>query len=215
LLDNFDSSTRKIVAAFDFDVTITTKDTFVPFLISAFGKWSTYRSFTKLAFDGILVLARISSRDRFKEKIVKELFMGESVDRLAELGRTHAKNIRQLVRPLAEQRIAWHKGQGHRLVLVSASLDLYLEPIASELGFDDLLCTRLSHVHGVFDGNLVGKNCRGAEKILKLKRLLGDLSIVELHAYGDSVGDKEMLGAADHPYWRAFEPSGKFATSPP
>lgn len=79
-------------------------------------------------------------------------------------GHDHAKAIWPLVRPMAERRIAWHKERGHRLVLVSASLDLYLEPITRELGFDDLLCTRLSKNHGVFDGNLDGKNCRAQKR---------------------------------------------------
>lgn len=209
--DQSDAAARVTVAAFDFDVTITTKDTFVPFLILAFGMWPTFLAFTKLAFDGLLVLIRLSSRDQFKEKIVRKLFEGESVERLAEVGRVHAKAIRSLVRPMAEQRIAWHKTRGHRLVMVSASLSLYLEPIARELGFDDLLCTRLSHNNGVFDGSLEGKNCRALEKIIKLKTLLGGLSGVELHAYGDSAGDREMLEAANHPHWRAFESDGEFS----
>lgn len=202
---------RPTVAAFDFDITITTKDTFVPFLIFAFGKWPTYRAFAKLAFDGLLVLTRLSNRDRFKKKIIRALFSGESVGRLEKAGHDHAKAIWPLVRPMAERRIAWHKERGHRLVLVSASLDLYLEPITRELGFDDLLCTRLSKNHGVFDGNLDGKNCRAQEKMVKLKELLGDLLTVELYAYGDSAGDKEMLEAASYPHWRPFEPGGEFA----
>ena len=113
---------------------------------------------------------------------------------------------------MAERRIAWHKERGHRLVMVSASLDLYLEPISHELGFDDLLCTRPSKNHRVFNGSLDGKNCRAQEKVVKLKELLGDLSSVELHAYGDSVGDKEMLEAASYPHWRPFEPGGEFAS---
>ena len=205
---------RPTVAAFDFDITITTKDTFVPFLILAFGKWPTYRAFAKLAFDGLLVLARLSSRDRFKEKIIRDLFSGESVGRLEKAGHDHAKAIWPLVRPMAERRIAWHKERGHRLVLVSASLDLYLEPITRELGFDDLLCTRLSKNQGVFDGNLDGKNCRAQEKVAKLNDLLGDLSAFELHVYGDSAGDKEMLKVASHPHWRPFEPAGEFASGP-
>ena len=214
MLDVSAPDARPTIAAFDFDITITTKDTFVPFLILAFGKWPTYRAFAKLAFDGLLVLAKLSSRDRFKEKIVRELFLGESVKRLAKAGRDHAKAIRPLVRPMAERRIAWHKERGHRLVMVSASLDLYLEPIARELGFDDLLCTRPSKNHRVFNGCLDGKNCRAQEKVVKLKELLGDLSSVELHAYGDSTGDKEMLEAASHPHWRPFEPGGEFASGP-
>lgn len=201
-------SHRAVVAAFDFDVTITTEDTFAPFLVRAFGRWHTYKAFTQLALDGLLVWCKLSSRDQFKEKIVHKLFVGKPVAPLKEVGRLHAEAIKQLVRPEAEKRIAWHKAQGHRLVMVSASLELYLEPIAKELGFDDLLCTRLSQNDTQFTGLLEGKNCRAQEKVNKLATLLGDLSAIELYIYGDSAGDKEMLEIADHPFLRAFEPGG-------
>jgi phosphatidylglycerophosphatase C len=211
LTPSINSEERTTVAAFDFDITITTRDTFVPFLILAFGKWPTFRAFVKLSFEALLVLIKFSSRDRFKEKIVRELFLGRSVERLTKVGHIHAARVRQLLRPMALERIKWHKNQGHRLVMVSASLDLYLAPIALELGFDDLLCTCLSKNDGVFDGRLDGNNCRGKEKVERLKILFGDLSAIQLHAYGDSAGDKEMLELATAPYWRPFETSGQFA----
>ncbi len=208
------ANARQTVAAFDFDITITTKDTFVPFLMLAFGKWRVYRAFAMLAFEGLLVLVKLSDRDRFKEKIIKKLFASESIERLTKAGQDHAKAIRNLVRPTAERRIAWHKERGHRLVMVSASLDLYLAPIAPVLGFDDLICTHLSQNQLVFDGKLDGKNCRAQEKLVKLTELLEDLSLVDLYAYGDSAGDKEMLEAARYPYWRPFEPGGEFFCGP-
>jgi HAD superfamily hydrolase (TIGR01490 family) len=199
---------RRIVAAFDFDVTITTKDAFIPFLTRAFGKERVRMAFLRLAPEGAKVVIGLSDRDRFKERLVRVLFIDESVARLREAGREHSAEILNWVRPAARQRIDWHKGRGDRLVMVSASLDLYLEPVAAALGFDDLLCTSPSVNHMVFDGGLVGKNCRGPEKVCRLSNLLGNLSEYEVHAYGDSAGDREMLAVADHPYFRAFESKG-------
>lgn len=197
--------TLKVVAAFDFDVTITTKDTFVPFLTRAFGRDRVRMAFLRLAPEAAKVLFGLSDRDRFKELLVRALFTGESVERLREAGREYSAEILNWVRPAARQRINWHKGRGDRLVMVSASLDLYLEPVADALGFNDLLCTSPSVNHKVFDGGLSGKNCRGAEKVNRLTHLLGSLSEYELHAYGDSAGDCEMLAAANHPHLRVFE----------
>ncbi|EXJ13794.1 HAD-IB family hydrolase [Imhoffiella purpurea] len=196
---------KPVVAAFDFDGTITTRDTFVPFLNLAFGRFTVGLAFASLAFEGLKVGLRLSNRDRFKEKIVARLFRDQSVPRLSAAGREHAKRIVSLVRPQALERIRWHRDQGHRLVMVSASLDLYLEDIAEHLGFQDLLCTAPSRTQSAFDGGLEGLNCRGPEKVRRLETLLGDLSAVELHAYGDSAGDREMLAAADHPHYRPFE----------
>lgn len=88
--------------------------------------------------------------------------------------------------------------------MVSASLDLYLQPIADALGFDKPPCTNVSTNHHVFNGELQGRNCRGAEKVSRLQALLGDLASVEIYAYGDSNGDREMLEVANHPHFRLF-----------
>lgn len=203
-----DLENRCIVAAFDFDGTITSRDTFVPFLFLAFGRVRVVKAFISLAFEGLFITLGLSGRDAFKQKIVKKLFAGSSVERLRETGRQHAKKIERLFRPAALKRIEWHRTQGHRLVMVSASLDLYLAPIVEKLAFDDLLCTRLSIDDLRFDGQLAGANCRAAEKVHKLAALLGDLADIELYAYGDSAGDKEMLAAATHPFYRPFETGG-------
>ena len=56
-------------------------------------------------------------------------------------------------------------------------------------------------------GRLAGHNCRAAEKLIRLDRWLADHSLtrsdIELWAYGDSAGDRELLAAAQHPVWVA------------
>lgn len=196
---------KPVVAAFDFDVTITTKDTFVPFLYWAFSKAKVYKAFLKLLPEAIKVFLKLSNRDSFKEKIVAALFTNQSVKHLKVLGAGYASSFTPLIRPKALKRIKWHKEQGHRLVMVSASLNLYLEKAAKDLGFDDLLCTTLEEQDDIFTGKLQGANCRCQEKVNRLQGLLGDLSQYELYAYGDSEGDKQMLEIANHPNYRALE----------
>jgi len=196
---------KKIVAAFDFDVTITTKDTFFPFLVHTFGLVKVLSALVKLAPEGIFVLMKLSSRDGFKEKIIECLFKGESVQDINEFGLSHSTLIMNWIRPSALKRIRWHKSKGHYLVLVSASLDVYLTHIANNLEFDKLLCTTLAVNENEFSGKLVGSNCRGPVKVTRLESHLGHLPDYEIYAYGDSAGDYELLKAADHPHWRLFE----------
>jgi HAD superfamily hydrolase (TIGR01490 family) len=96
------------------------------------------------------------------------------------------------------ERLAWHRAEGHRIVIVSASLDSYLVPLAPRLGVDDVLSCSLGADAGVLDGTLVGGNVRGPEKVRRLQQWL-DGEAVELWAYGDSAGDDELLALADHP----------------
>ncbi len=206
---------KPVVAAFDFDGTITTKDTFVPYLDRAFGRPRVRSAFASLAGDALKVVLKRSNRDQFKSKIIATLFPGQSAPRMRQIGQAHAHAVESLFRSAALERIAWHKAQGHRLVMVSASLDLYLDRIAARLGFDDLLCTQPSFDQSLFDGGMVGANCRGPEKVRRLESLLGDLTNYELYAYGDSPGDQEMLEVADFPYYRPFRVNGPPRQVPP
>ena len=167
---------RRTVAAFDFDGTITTQDTFVPFLERAFGKTPVRLAFMSLFWEGVKVGLSLSTRDRFKELIVGKLFLNESTERLKRVGQEHAKATAAWYRPGALERIRWHREQGHRLVMVSASLDLYLQPDRKS----------------------------GSAGMPRPISLLGSLQGYELYAYGDSAGDTEMLNAAQHPSFKPF-----------
>jgi phosphatidylglycerophosphatase C len=99
-------------------------------------------------------------------------------------------------------RLRRHQALGHRVVLASASLEQYLGPLGTELGLDGVVCTRLERgVDGRLTGRLLGPNCRGPEKALRVRAWLSDngLEDAELWAYGDSSGDTELLALADHP----------------
>ena len=200
---------RRVVAAFDFDGTITDRDTLVPFLVLAFGRARVAAAFAALAFTGMGYLLRRVTIDEFKRRVLMRLVAGVPTQRLRALGPVHARAIEEWMRPAALHRIAWHRAKGHELVLVSSTLDVYLTPVGLALGFDQVLCTRLqarADAAGIrrFTGALEGADCTGAEKLRRLTAWLGTRDGVELHAYGDSAGDRDLLAAADTAHYRPF-----------
>jgi HAD superfamily hydrolase (TIGR01490 family) len=193
---------RRRVAAFDFDGTLSRKDSLGPFLELVCGKSELYRAFARRApvYAGLAV--GIGDRDGEKEKLVGRLLAGRPAATVRETGVTYARSLTEgdALRPAMLERLAWHRAEGHEIVIVSASLDAYLDPLAPMLGVDHVLCTRLGvGTDGRLDGRLEGGNVRGSEKVRRVQEWLrGDA--VELWAYGDSAGDRELLAAADHPH---------------
>lgn len=199
---------RRVVAAFDLDGTLTRRDTLKPFLVRAFGLRRVAWTFLRLSPLALRVAIGRAGVDDFKVRAIARLFVDEDPERLRSAGRGHAQRVLRQLRPAALERIEWHRAQGHVLVLASASVDLYVEPLARALGFEHVACTRPALVAGTsglrYDGTLEGEDCTGAAKVRCIEALLGSLSAVELHAYGDSAGDRELLAVAQHPHWRPF-----------
>jgi phosphatidylglycerophosphatase C len=193
---------RQGVAAFDFDGTMIRGDSFMPFLVRAVGP----RRFGQIVVRSSPSTAqayRIGRRDASKAALVHRLLSGYPADRLAELGHAYGEQLAQRIRPPMGERVAWHRQQGHLLVMVSASLDVYLEPAGRVLAFDQVLATQLEvGEDGRLTGRLKGPNVRGPEKAARvrawLRQQLGDDTPYQLWAYGDSAGDRELLAMADH-----------------
>jgi phosphatidylglycerophosphatase C len=189
-----------VVAAFDVDGTLTTRDCVTPFLRRAAGR----RLATTLLLHPVALATALArrDRDRLKELACSALrgLDAEAVDRLgAAFGREVASDR---MREDTTARLRRHRELGHTIVLASASLDAYLVPLGELLGADAVVCTRLERgTDGRLTGRLVGGNCRGPEKAHRVREWLDSagLADAELWAYGDSPGDAELLSAADHP----------------
>lgn len=196
---------KTIVAAFDFDGTITTRDSLLPFLIHSTGYLKALSKLTTLSPEYLRYICNLSSRQKTKEITLTSFFGGVELQQLQKLGEAYAASnmLNHLITPQAKKRIAWHQAQNHLCVLISASIDVYLEPWRKSAGFDHLICSQLEVTpEKKVTGKLQGLNCWGPEKARRLKELLGQKENYTLYAYGDSRGDKELLEMADYPFYR-------------
>ena len=191
---------RPGVAAFDFDGTLARRDTLVPFLRRACGTPRVVAATARAAL-------RARDRDTLKVGAIGHLFRGRPAAEVDELGRAYVPTLVELLRPEMVERLRWHRAEGHAIVVVSASLGVYLRPLAGHLGLDAALAVEMvANGDGVLTGAIVGElNTRGPEKVARLTAWAGQRFGVgvpfELWAYGDSTGDEELLALADHPTW--------------
>jgi phosphatidylglycerophosphatase C len=198
------STGASTVAVFDFDGTITRGDSTTAFCRAEFpGKLLPAVARAAPCLAGYAL--HLVGRQRVKEALLATLLGGRDEPEVRRRAADWAaRRLPGMVRLAALERLRWHRSRGHRVVLASASLELLLEPWARTAGVDDVLATRLEVVEGRLTGRLAGRNCYGPEKVARLRALLGDLAGVELYAYGDSRGDRELLAAAQHPVYRPF-----------
>jgi phosphatidylglycerophosphatase C len=190
---------HRTVAAFDFDGTLTRRDSLVPFLARVCGWPRVLMALAVVAPRYALVLAGRGDRDRTKEHLLTRCLRGRSHDRVVAMGAAYGADLaRDRIEQSVRRRVLWHRAQGHDVFIVSASLDVYLDTVGRMLDAKTVLCTRLEvDERGLCTGRMLDGNCRGAGKAERLREHLGD-GPTELWAYGDSEGDREMFAMADH-----------------
>ncbi len=190
------------LALFDFDHTVTTCDTYSRFLRQV--ATPTQRQAAKWTVGPWLLGYRVGlvSAAGIRKRVTRAVFTGRDADGIVAAGQRYAEHsLPDMLRPDMMQRIAWHQQQAHTVVLVSASIDLYLRPWCERHGLDELLCNRLEAV----DGRLTGRYTGGDIGPMKAEEIRAryDLSRYErIHAYGDSREDSSMLALAHERWYR-------------
>ena len=103
----------------------------------------------------------------------------------------------------AREKINWHHSQGDRVIIVTASANIWLDSWCSRNGIE-LIATELEEMDGKVTGKLVNGNCFGIEKSIRVARLVNVNDYEEIYAYGDSRGDLELLDFANKPFYKPF-----------
>ena len=192
------------IAFFDFDGTITTKDTFLEFIKYTHGKLQFYLGFLIVSPYLILYKLGVIPNWKAKEKVITYFYKGDTYTSLKQIGKQFSLHkIPQLIRPAALERIKWHQAEGHKVLIISASVDIWLEAWCNSLNVE-LIATHLEVIQGKVTGKLGCVNCYGAEKVNRIKKAITLTDYEIIHAYGDSRGDKEMLELSHKRYYKYF-----------
>jgi HAD superfamily hydrolase (TIGR01490 family) len=195
---------KKKLALFDFDGTITRSDTMFAFI--AFTKGKTSLLWSLLVLSPHLIGAKLSwSRaENAKKKLLSYHFKGvrrAQMELWAEKFYKH--RLVMLFDDTALEKLNFHRSKGHEVYVVTASLDLWLDPWMKQQGLN-CLCTRTKWVDDAFSGEFDTPNCQGPEKVRRIEEVLKKADYEKIYAYGDSKGDREMLAWADVAYYRRF-----------
>jgi HAD superfamily hydrolase (TIGR01490 family) len=188
------------LAVFDLDGTLIRGDSFLPFAVGYARANRRMRPLATLPIWLGLYAARLMPDHRAKERVLMSFFRGECPVRVSEYATAFSESwIRPRLREPVFARLTEHLSDGHRVVLLSASPDLCVEPVGRALGIGEVLCTRTRRTPTACEGALDGPNCKGEQKLVRLRAHLGmETWSGESFAYGDSSSDLPVLQWATH-----------------
>ena len=180
---------KQKVYLFDFDGTITTKDTFVALILYAVGTWKCLVGFALYSPLLLLMKLHLYPNWKAKQRVFSHFFKGKSLEDFNKLCRNFAANNRSC-------------NQGE-VYVVSASVDNWVQPFLPHVV---VVGTQLEVVDGLLTGRFSTRNCYGVEKVNRVKQFLtAPRSQYYIIAFGDSRGDNEMLNYADEAHYQPFK----------
>lgn len=194
----------KRLAIFDFDGTITYKDSLLEFIKFYKGGLKFYWGLFMLAPVLLLYAIKLIPNWRAKEKVLSYFFEYEDVNIfIAKCKLFSETELPKMIRPRALKAIREHQSNGDRVVVISASAEHWLSfwCQAHQL---ELIATQLEVKDNKITGRINGFNCYGKEKKARLEAIVNINEYKEIYAYGDSKGDEDILAMATHPFYRHF-----------
>lgn len=196
---------KNVIAFFDFDGTITTRDTLFEIIRFQKGDAAFYAGMAVLSPLLVMFKLKMISNQRMKEIVLRYFFGNMPADRFQQACNDFCRErLPAILRPKALNALAWHKAEGHVVYIVTASAENWVAPWSNTLGVP-CLGSLLEVKDGRVTGLLSGRNCNGDEKVCRIKEAVHLTTYHTIYAYGDSSGDTEMLALAQHKGFRAFE----------
>jgi len=192
------------IAFFDFDGTITTKDSLVEFIQFAVGKPKYYAGLILLSPMLLRYTLKLIPNHIAKERLIAYYFKGCKSKDFELISQKYSQTkLNDIIRPLALEKILWHQSKGHKVVIVSASIRHWLAPWCEKYDID-LISTELEISNHILTGKFSTKNCYGLEKVKRIEAQYKLKDFASIYAYGDSAGDKDLLDLSDYSHYKPF-----------
>lgn len=196
----------RTIVAFDFDGTLTRRDTLLEFIKHAKGRRAFLWGFLRFSPLLVLMKLRLYPNWQAKQRLFAYFFRGT---RLADFNalcqRFFADKGEALLYADAAPVVRRYVEQGAEVVVISASIENWVAPFAASLGITQVLATRVEvNEEGILTGRFSTANCYGGEKVNRLLARYPNRNTYRLIAFGDSRGDRELLQQADEPHFRYF-----------
>ncbi len=190
------------IALFDFDGTITNNDNYTRFLKYSGSKTRKTLIFVPILPIYLLYKFKIISSTKARSIISFFAYKGRNETNLGDIGLLYSRNeIPKFIRKNAIDRINWHKSNHDLIVVVSASLNIYLNHWCNQNGLD-IICTILESKNGILTGRYQNGDCTGQEKARRVIEKYDLKKYQTIYVYGDTTEDRKMFDLGNAKYYR-------------
>lgn len=195
----------KKLAIFDIDYTITKKETLMElFKYVIKNDIRNLKFLPRALYCGIMYSFKIYDEKQVKEKFLK-FIDGVKEKELAQLVKKfYDDKLKNILYEDALKMMKDLKKEGYDIYLISASPEFYINEFYAIKEVDKIIGTRFEFKDGIFTRKITGENCKGKEKVSRLKEVLKEENIEvdfkESYMFSDSLSDKPLLDLVGKPY---------------
>lgn len=195
----------KKLAIFDIDYTITKKETLMElFKYTVKNKKTNIRFLPRAVYCGLMYLINVYDEKKVKETFLKFIDKIKEEDLSALVKNFYNDRLKNILYKDAVDMMKKLKNEGYDIYLISASPEFYVKEFYAIKEVDKIIGTKFKFDNGVFSRKMDGENCKGQEKVKRLKSYLKENNIAvnfkESYMFSDSLSDKPLLDLVGKPY---------------
>ncbi|WP_296380974.1 HAD family hydrolase [Winogradskyella sp.] len=195
----------KRIVAFDFDGTLTKKDSFIEFIKFSRGKVYFYFSLPYIVVVWSLSKIKVLTTHNAKEKIFIYFYKGMSKTKFDKYCDDFIELVNEILRDDAKFTIEKHLNNQSKVLIVSASIENWIQPWATANGIKTVLATQVEiDSRDNLTGRFSSLNCNKEEKVNRLLQKYPNIKDWHLTVYGDTVGDKALMKIADKVFYKTL-----------
>lgn len=200
---------NKTLVLFDFDGTITHKNSFLHFVEFIYNKTRVNIGLLKLLPNFTMLKLKLKNNEQAFDSLIYTFLNNFSKEELEKYGKEfyHSNFLNEIIKKSAMKTIINHQKLKHEVIIVSASSDVWLNEWCVENNLK-LISNKLKfNQNNIYNGGFSTKYCWGIEKVNRIKKEINLSKYNSIYAYGDSRGDKEMLELAskNNSYYKYFD----------
>lgn len=195
----------KKLAIFDIDYTITKKETLMElFKYSIKVDKKNIRFLPRAIFSGSMYMLKVYDERKVKEKFLKFIDGIKEKDLAKLVKEFYNYKLKTILYEDALNMMKKLKNEGYDIYLISASPEFYINEFYNIKEVDKIIGTRFNFTNGIFIREMDGENCKGEEKVRRLKEYLKtekiEVDFKESYMFSDSLSDKPLLDLVGKPY---------------